>query len=293
MGIRRMILPELLLLLLAGTAAFSQGPPLIAVLPLQALGGLNAEQVGTVTRLLETGLVKSSRFQVLERNEIAQVLAAQEFSAKDCFDENCAVRLGRLLAARLIVLGTLSRLGDKFFLTAKIIEVATGKTLEAEHEEADTLEAIARRAENLGFRLAGRQPEAQGTGIAGMPAAQARPIPDLPVPRKQRLQEEQRKLEGTLAQEIRRARSLRTGSRVLYGIAAGLALASGATLIVGLSQPEQASAVPWFGFSLSFAVLGSTGAVVGTAVWLEQPDLENLQDRIAELENQIREEEKK
>jgi hypothetical protein len=109
MRIQRLIPPVLLFLLLIGTAAFSQGPPLIAVLPLQALGELNAEQVGTVTRLLETGLVKSSIFQVLERNEIAQVLAAQEYSAEECFDENCAVRLGRLLAARLIVLGTLSR----------------------------------------------------------------------------------------------------------------------------------------------------------------------------------------
>ena len=220
-----------------GTAAFSQGRPLIAVLPLQALGELNAEQVGTVTRLLETGLVKSSVFQVLERSEIAQVLAAQEYSAEECFDESCAVRLGRLLAARLIVLGTLSRLGDKFFLTAKIIEVATGKTLEAEHEEADTLEAIARRAENLGFRLAGRQSRSKVAGVAGpRPRRRAR-FPSGPIPRKQQLQEEQRRLEAALAREIRRARGLRTGSRVLYGIAAGLALASGATLIVGLSQP--------------------------------------------------------
>ena len=291
MRIRRVILP--VLLLLAGTAAFSQGPPLIAVLPLQALGELNAEQVGTVTRLLETGLVKSSVFQVLERNEIAQVLAAQEYSAEECFDENCAVRLGRLLAARLIVLGTLSRLGDKFFLTAKIIEVATGKTLEAEHEEADTLEAIAHRAENLGFRLAGRQSQIQGTDVAGAQAAQARPLPERPASRRQQLQEEQRTLEATLVREIRRARSLRTGSRVLYGIATGLALASAATLIIGLSQPEEASAVPWFGFSLSFAVLGGTGAVVATALLLERPDLANLQERIEELENQIHEEEEK
>ena len=293
MRIQRLIPSVLLLLLLVGTAAFSQGRPLIAVLPLQALGELNAEQVGTVTRLLETGLVKSSIFQVLERSEIAQVLAAQEYSAEECFDESCAVRLGRLLAARLIVLGTLSRLGDKFFLTAKIIEVATGKTLEAEHEEADTMEAIARRAENLGFRLAGRQPEAQGAGITGVPAAQARPIPERPIPSKQELEKEHRALQVALALEIQRSHGLRTGSRVLYGIAAGLALVSGATLVVGLSQPEKASAVPWFGFSLSFAVLGSAGAVVGTALWLEQPDLEDMQGQIEELEHRIREEEEK
>jgi TolB-like protein len=277
---------------MTGTAAFSQGPPLIAVLPLQALGGMNAEQVGTVTRLLETGLVKSARFQVLERNEIAQVLAAQEYSAEECFDESCAVRLGRLLAARLIVLGTLSRLGDRFFLTAKIIEVSTGKTLEAEHEEAETLEAIARRAENLGFRLAERQPVLQGAGSEAQ-VAQARPLPDPPVSRRQQLREEQQALQSALPREARRARSLRSGSRVLYGVAAGLALASGATLLVGLSQPEEASTATCYGFSLSLAIIGGAGAVVGTALWLEQPDLAGMRERIEELENQIHEEERK
>jgi hypothetical protein len=70
---------------MTGSAAFTQGPPLIAVLPLQALGGMNAEQVGTVTRLLETGLVKSARFQVLERIGLEHPLLHQKTKeSADC-----------------------------------------------------------------------------------------------------------------------------------------------------------------------------------------------------------------
>lgn len=280
MRIRRLPGFVLLPLLLAGATAFSQSLPLIAVLPLRAPEGLSAEQAGAITRLLETGLVKSSAYQVVERSEISQVLSAQEFSAEACFDESSAVRLGKLLSARLIVLGTLSRLNQRLFLTARIIEVATGRTMRAEYEEADTLEGIARRAESLGLRLGGLPQASELLPAAQPPAASTR----------ERLLEQKRALEDELAREAGRARSLRAGSRVLYAISAALALASGATLIGGLSQPEATSASPWFGFSLSFAVLGGAGAVVGTALRLEQPDLAVLQARIERLDGQIHEE---
>ncbi len=283
MGIRRLPGIVLLLLLLAGSTACSQSLPLIAVLPLRAPEGLSAEQAGAVTRLLETGLVKSSTYQVVERSEISQVLAAQEFSAEAFFDESSAVRLGKLLSARLIVLGALSRLDQRLFLTARIIEVATGRTMRAEYEEAETLEGIARRAESLGLRL-GSLPQA------------SEPLPAVQPPMssaRERLLEQKQALEDELAQEAKRARSLRAGSRVLYAVSGALALAAGATLIGGLSQPDATPATPWFGFSLSFAVLGGAGAVVGTALRLEQPDLAGLQVRIERLEEQIHEEAEK
>jgi TolB-like protein len=280
------------LLLFATAAAGPQGQPPLAVLPLQPLGGLSPEQAETVTRLLETGLVKSAAFQVLERGEIAQVLAAQEWSLEGFCDEDEAVRLGRLLSARLIVLGTLSLLGERLFLTAKIIEVATGRTLKAGHEEADTLEAIARQAESLGHRLAGLPPNGLH-GLALASPSEAPPPPEPPVPRKQRLLEEKQKLESVLARETRRARNLRRGSRVLYGIAAGLAAAAGGTLAGGLLQPADDASRAWFGFSLSFAVLAGAGVAVGTSLWLEQPDLAELHLQVELLEKRIMEEEER
>jgi TolB-like protein len=135
---------------------------LIAVIPLRSLGGISQEEADTVTNLLETGLVKSVMFQVVEKSEIAEVLAAQEYSAEEYVDENFAAKVGKLLSAEQIVLGTLSRLGDKYFLTAKIIDVVTGRTLRADKDEANSIEAIASQAEILGYRLAGLQLEKNG-----------------------------------------------------------------------------------------------------------------------------------
>jgi TolB-like protein len=278
----RSLLRLTLLLLLAGAAAYPQGRPLIAVLPLRAPEGVSAEEAGAVARLLETGLVKSSAYQVVERSEISQLLAAQKYSEQAIFDGSSAVRLGKLLSAWLIVLGTLSRLDQRLFLTARIIDVATGRTMRAEYEEADTLEGIARRAENLGFRLGGLPQAAELPGSAP-PAASPR----------EQLLAQKRVLEEQLARDAMRARKLRTGSWVLYGVSGALTLAAGSTLVGGLIQPEAAASAPWFGFSLSFAVLGGAGAVVGTALRLEQPDLAGLQARIEILDRQIHEEEEK
>ena len=140
----------------------AQNRPLIAVIPLRSLGGVSPEQANTVTSLLETSLVKSTMFQVVEKSEIAEVLAAQEHSAEEYMDEAFAIRIGKLVSAWQIVMGTLSRLGNRYFITAKIIDVATGRTLKAENDEADSLEAIARQAETLGYRLAGLQLEKGG-----------------------------------------------------------------------------------------------------------------------------------
>lgn len=101
-----------LLLLLAGVAAFPQGLPLIAVLPLLAPEGLSAEDADAGARLLDTDLVKSSA----EKEAIS--------------DESSAVRL------------------------ARILDVATDRTHNAENEDVDTLEAGATLASGL------RQPEA-------------------------------------------------------------------------------------------------------------------------------------
>ena len=153
---------QIILILISNSFLLAQKQPLIAVIPLQSLGGISQEEAGTVTNLLETGLVKSLVFQVVEKSELAEVLAAQEYSAEEYVDENFAAKLGKLLSAEQIVLGTLSRLGDKYFLTAKMIDVATCRTVRADKDEAYSIEAIAGQAETLGYRLAGLQLEKNG-----------------------------------------------------------------------------------------------------------------------------------
>ncbi len=155
MGMKH-ILPIITFLIINNLLS-AQEQPLIAVMPLRSVGAITKDEANTVTNLLETGLVKSSMFRVVEKSEISEILAAQEYSFEEYIDENFAAQVGKLLSAEQIVIGTLARIGDKYFITAKIIDVATGRTLRADKAEADSIETIAGKAEMVGYRLAGVQ----------------------------------------------------------------------------------------------------------------------------------------
>ena len=74
-------------------------------------------------------MVNTGVFEVIEQSQAGNILDAQEYSLSGCTDEACAVEIGKLLAAENIVLGSVSKLGKKIIVTAKIIDVSTGQTV--------------------------------------------------------------------------------------------------------------------------------------------------------------------
>ena len=107
------------------------------------------------TELFETGLVNTGVFQVIEQNRIKEIVEAQKYSLEGCTDEACAVEFGRLLAADRIILGTVSSLGGRYIITAKIINVETGENIKADKVSAASIDGLAEETELLAFKLAG------------------------------------------------------------------------------------------------------------------------------------------
>ena len=118
--------------------AFSQEKPRIAVLPFSALEVSEAE-ARVISSLFETALVKTEVYNVLEQNQISEILDAQAFSLSGCTDDACAVEVGELLSAELIVLGEISSVGGRYIANAKIIDVELGKNENADSVTADSI----------------------------------------------------------------------------------------------------------------------------------------------------------
>jgi hypothetical protein len=134
--------------------AFGQGKPRIAIIPLNPIN-VSRSDAEVVSGLLETALVKTEAYDVIEQREVSAVLEAQERSLSDCTDEKCAIAFGKLLAAEQIVLGTFSAIGGKYVLNAKIIDVAQGKNIKADTVELSRLDEVTQATELLAFKLAG------------------------------------------------------------------------------------------------------------------------------------------
>lgn len=122
------------------------GKPRIAALPFQQLSdgpdvkGLQ-HGIGTV---VTARLTQSGAFDVVERSRLDAVLAELELSQDAKFDHSQAARIGRLLGAKQLVLGSFFSFGDRLRLDARVIDTETGQVLysvdaEGEPEKVDRI----------------------------------------------------------------------------------------------------------------------------------------------------------
>jgi len=66
---------------------------------------------------------------VIDRGHRDQVLQEIEFSLSDCSDQKCAIEMGRLLAADIMVIGSINRIGSRLALDLKALDVETSRVI--------------------------------------------------------------------------------------------------------------------------------------------------------------------
>ncbi|MDB4329310.1 TIR domain-containing protein, partial [Akkermansiaceae bacterium] len=76
-------------------------------------------------------------YDIVERNELAKVLQELELSNSKNFDPGSAARIGKLLGAEQLVLGSFMVLFNKFRIDAKMVDVATGRILHSASAKGD------------------------------------------------------------------------------------------------------------------------------------------------------------
>ena len=99
--------------------------------------GKNVSQADAsiVGDFLRTALVSSGMFNVMDRNNMESVLAEQKFQNSGCTEQQCAVEMGKLLNVKQMLVGSLSKLLDTYYITVNVVDVSTGK-ITASYDEA-------------------------------------------------------------------------------------------------------------------------------------------------------------
>ncbi len=72
-------------------------------------------------RIYDTGV-----FTLIERGQMQSILKEQEFQMSGCTDQSCAVKIGQLLSAEKIVIGSVNKT-DTFKIEIKIVDIATAR----------------------------------------------------------------------------------------------------------------------------------------------------------------------
>ena len=125
----------------------------IAVLELIAKNTAK-EEASIITDFIVNKIVETKKFKVLERENIEKILNEQYFQMSGCTTSDCAVKAGKLLNVQKMIIGTFSRIGDKFYISARMVNVSDGTIIKAITEECLSTENLKNTSEAVGLKLA-------------------------------------------------------------------------------------------------------------------------------------------
>ena len=121
---------------------------LIAVADLEG-HNVSAMEAATIADFLRTELINSGAFVVLERSNMAKVLAEQRFQQTGCTTTECAVQMGKILNVEKMVVGSFSKLVSIYFINVRLVDVESGVSLVAESIECETERELYKKVKEL------------------------------------------------------------------------------------------------------------------------------------------------
>jgi len=119
-----------------------------------------------VSDLLRTELFNTGLFRVIERSEMESVLKEQNLQLTGCTDTECAVQLGKILSARKMLIGTIGRLGTKYIINARIVDVERGEMEFGDSAKAASEGDLDMAVKVFAKKLAGRINTKNSGGVA-------------------------------------------------------------------------------------------------------------------------------
>lgn len=136
-------------------STIQEGPQRLVVLPFRNLSrAAEDDWLGeSFSESLTVALSQSRNLELVERSQLDLVMREQGFGQSAFADESSAPRLGRLLGARRMLVGSYQKLGSRLLVNARLVDVETGRVL---GDQAVQLEGDYERLFSLQSQLAGQ-----------------------------------------------------------------------------------------------------------------------------------------
>ncbi|GAH07193.1 unnamed protein product, partial [marine sediment metagenome] len=141
-------------------------PFIISVLDFE-LSGISKNEMRIFTDYISSHIVSTGKYTLIDRRHRISILEEIEFSYQDCIDEACQLEIGKLLSANFIVVGSLGKIGDRYILNMRLIEIETGKAITTSSKVYGSMNALVDDSMMMTFELLGEEvPEVLKTEIA-------------------------------------------------------------------------------------------------------------------------------
>ncbi|MDZ7269090.1 MAG: DUF3280 domain-containing protein [candidate division KSB1 bacterium] len=151
------VLQDLALAAPAGEGADPEGRVYsLAVLDLEPSGRISVADAGKITDRLRQELQTTGMFELLDKDQVMAGLAGTSLLESGCSTVECAIEAGRKLGVKLIVNGTINRIGPLYFIEVQIVHVKSGQIVQKVKDEVDgDFKKLEARIPTLTRRLVG------------------------------------------------------------------------------------------------------------------------------------------
>jgi TolB-like protein len=126
----RFFIPALFLLTLISSQLAAADPHYtVAIFSFSERGAETSGYGDNVRDLLFAGLLDNPRLVMVERSDLDKILAEAELNLSGVIAADQAIQIGKLTGAKVIITGSIFKLGNKTYIVAKIIGSETGRVL--------------------------------------------------------------------------------------------------------------------------------------------------------------------
>ena len=137
----------------------------LAILPFNELGPDPQRGIGKQAAAAMLSAINSPNITMVERDEVARILDAREFSKLDVTEDGTGMFIGRLMNARYLLMGTIGRgVPDEWILTGRIIDTTTGEIVEGHRGAVSYFgsgESMVNGTRTLASKMGLRSPEGE------------------------------------------------------------------------------------------------------------------------------------
>ena len=129
--------------------------PTLVVAPLRALG-VGASEAEIMTSEVRTQAVRAGRYTVVAPEEMDAISAELERQlAGGCDETSCIAELGGALGAQFLITGTMGKLGARYTINLKLIDIEQVRAVRTDNLRAPSLEGVLERLPDTVFALLG------------------------------------------------------------------------------------------------------------------------------------------
>jgi hypothetical protein len=122
-SLKKIALIIILIHLLSATAMAAKNR--IAVMDFRA-DGISKEKALRISELIRTEIVNTNVYTVIERNQMDMVFKEQGIQQTGVINDAYAIKMGELLSAQKILIGTVMQLGDAIIISGRIVDIEKG-----------------------------------------------------------------------------------------------------------------------------------------------------------------------